>query len=349
MAENTEWNVHRKEWYNDRIMETYISAPIIDKQNDMIPTETMEESMDFFMKYGVYSFKHEEQPIGLPLAWKTEDGKVKIKVGIHSGLDMHDFAWKQIKEYGTKGGSSIRGEATDQKVVCDKNDQCYNKINELGLWSVSWVEDHPANPDALVTQVAAMAKSDNCGCGCGCDGKKSENKQELKYDKQSKGSSKEVDSMTEEEKSEPEVIAPEETEEVKTEEVTEEVKEEEDEELEMEEEEEEKTSKDMSMVRDALMAALEYLSEDKQEEPEEMEASADPETPTEEVKEDATENLSEAIKTLKKNGFNVYAGKKRTPAVKAPNVTKPQKIDFSGVSKTIEELDLEYEKEFGGN
>jgi hypothetical protein len=401
MAEDSEWKVHRKDWYNDRIMETFISAPIIDKQNDMIPTETMEESMDFFMKYGVYSFKHEEQPIGLPLAWKTEDGKVKIKVGIHSGLDMHDHAWKQIKEYGTKGGSSIRGEATDQKIVCNSEDQCYTKINELGLWSVSWVEDHPANPDALVTQVAAMAKSvekatesveapngyhwmdykggpvlmegdyephDGAsaeysfevieehdpdllkGCGCGCKGNKSENMQELKYDKDRKDNIKEVDSMTEEEKSEPEVIAPEEaTEEVKEEEITEEVKEEEDDEVEMEDEEEEKTSKDMSMVRDALMAALKYLSEDKMEDPEELEASADPETPTEEVKEDAKENLSDAIKTLKKNGFNVYAGKKRTPAVKAPEVTKPQKIDFSGVSKTIEELDLEYEKEFGGN
>ena len=100
MTEDSEWKVHREDWYNDRIMETFISAPIIDKQNDLIPTKTMEESMDFFMKYGVYSFKHEEQPIGLPLAWKTEDGKVKIKVGIHSGLEMHDFAWKEIKAFG---------------------------------------------------------------------------------------------------------------------------------------------------------------------------------------------------------------------------------------------------------
>ena len=162
-----EWKTYRDDWYNDRIMETYISAPVIDKQNDLIPTKTMEESMDFFMKYGVYSFKHEEQPIGLPLAWKTEDGKVKIKVGIHSGLEMHDFAWKEIKAYGTRGTSSIRGEATQQKEVCN-GDVCHNQIDELGLWSVSWVEDHPANPEAEVTQVATMAKAVEKGCGCGC-------------------------------------------------------------------------------------------------------------------------------------------------------------------------------------
>ena len=33
--------------------------------------------MDFYMKYGVYSYRHEEQPIGLPLAYKIKNGKVK--------------------------------------------------------------------------------------------------------------------------------------------------------------------------------------------------------------------------------------------------------------------------------
>ena len=36
--ESVGWKNYRK-WYNDRIMETYISAPIIDKQNDLIEME----------------------------------------------------------------------------------------------------------------------------------------------------------------------------------------------------------------------------------------------------------------------------------------------------------------------
>ena len=80
MAEDTTgWKVYRNEWYNDRIMETYINAPVIDKQNDLIPTEVLDESMDFYMKYGVYSYQHEELPIGLPLAYKIEDGKIVEK------------------------------------------------------------------------------------------------------------------------------------------------------------------------------------------------------------------------------------------------------------------------------
>jgi len=154
---DTGWIVYRPDWYNERVMETYISAPIIDKQNDKIPTKTIKDSMDFYMKYGVYSYRHEEQPIGLPLAYKIKDGKVKVRVGIHDKLSMHNKVWKEIQEFGSTGASSIRGEAMDQEKVCDE-DSCHNQINELDLWSVSWVGDNPANPEATVRQVA-MAKS----------------------------------------------------------------------------------------------------------------------------------------------------------------------------------------------
>ena len=158
-AKSSDWKVYRKEWYNDRVMETYINAPIIDKQNDLIPTDVLEESMDFYMKYGIYSYQHEEIPIGLPLAYKIDDGKIKVKYGIHNQLEMHDKVWDEIKDFGTKGGSSIRGETISQDLVCpDGANTCFNKINDLGLWSVSWVGDNPANIEATVTDVA-LAKS----------------------------------------------------------------------------------------------------------------------------------------------------------------------------------------------
>ena len=153
-ANNTKWQVYRPEWYNERILETYISSPNIDKQNDKIGTDTIKESMDFYMKYGVYSYKHEEMPVGLPLAYKVKDGKVKIRVGIHDKLPMHTRVWDEMKIYGDKGGSSIRGEAEKQEKICE-GDVCHNNISELSLWSVSWVGNRPANPDATVTAVAA--------------------------------------------------------------------------------------------------------------------------------------------------------------------------------------------------
>ena len=152
-AKDTKWQVYRPEWYNDRILETYISSPAIDKQNDKIGTDTIKESMDFYMKYGVYSYKHEEMPVGLPLAYKVKDGKVKIRVGIHDKLPMHTRVWDEMKIYGDKAGSSIRGEAEKQEKVCE-GDVCHNNISELSLWSVSWVGNRPANQDATVTAVA---------------------------------------------------------------------------------------------------------------------------------------------------------------------------------------------------
>ena len=158
-AKDTNWKVYRPEWYNERILESYISSPIIDKQNDKIGTDTIKESMDFYMKYGVYSYKHEEMPIGLPLAYKIKDGKVKIRVGIHNKLPMHDRVWEEMKIYGDKGGSSIRGEAEKQEKVCE-GDVCHNNISELSLWSVSWVGNRPANPEATVTAVAAAKENE---------------------------------------------------------------------------------------------------------------------------------------------------------------------------------------------
>ena len=158
-AKNTNWKVYRPEWYNERILETFISSPIVDKQNDKIDTDTIKESMDFYMKYGVYSYKHEEMPVGLPLAYKIKNGKLKLRVGIHNRLPMHDRVWEEMKIYGDKGGSSIRGEAEKQEKVCE-GDVCHNNISELSLWSVSWVGNRPANPEATVTAVAAAKENE---------------------------------------------------------------------------------------------------------------------------------------------------------------------------------------------
>ena len=155
---DSEWSTSRN-WYNNRVMDTFISSPIVDKQGDMIPTETLKESMNFYMKYGIYAYKHDEIPIGQPLAWRIKDGKVLLKVGIHNKLDMHDKIWKEIQQFGSKGASSIRGEALSQNQVCPPGESCFTKIDKLGLWSVSWVGDSPANPEATV-QTVSMAKED---------------------------------------------------------------------------------------------------------------------------------------------------------------------------------------------
>ena len=329
--EDTGWKVYRKEWYNDRVMETYINAPIIDKQNDLIPTTVLNDSMDFYMKYGVYSYQHEEIPIGLPLAYKIEDNKIKVRYGIHNQLEMHNKVWDEIKDYGKKGASSIRGETLSQDIVCpDGADTCFNKINDLGLWSVSWVGDNPANVEAKVTEVA-MAKADKTinfinetkpiqvmtkkDADCSCSTEKAEETEEVVEEPEVKSEEVAV-----------EVIEPEELPDV-VEEPEEEVKEDAPEEL---------TLEGLAEEMKALRAKLDEMApeEEKEEEEEEAEKSESNEEPS----------LDVVMKSLKKYGISVYTGAKKTPAptTAAPKV---ETFDWNTVSKSWDEL----EEMIGGN
>ena len=324
------WKVYRKEWYNDRVMETYINAPIIDKQNDLIPTNVLEDSMDFYMKYGVYSYQHEEIPIGLPLAYKIQDDKIKVKYGIHNQLEMHNKVWDEIKDFGTKGASSIRGETLSQDMVCPEGaDTWFNKINDLGLWSVSWVGDNPANVEAKVTEVA-MAKADNGlnfinesnkiavmtkkDDGCECNTEKAE-ETEVVEEPEVKSEEVAVEGIDPEEL--PDVVE------------EEEVKEDEPEEL---------TLEGLAEEMKALRAKLDEMApeEEKEEEDEDEEA--------EKSESEIEPSLDVVMKSLKKYGISVYTGAKKTPAptTEAPKV---ESFDWNNVSKSWDEL----EEMIGGN
>ena len=320
MAEDTTgWKVYRNEWYNDRIMETYINAPVIDKQNDLIPTEVLDESMDFYMKYGIYSYQHEEIPIGLPLAYKIDEGKIKVRYGIHDQLEMHTKVWDEIKDYGSKGASSIRGETISQDIVCPEGaDSCFNKINDIGLWSVSWVGDNPANQEAKVTEVA-VAKADRtisfinetkpiddmtkAEKDCDCSTEKAEEIEEIK--------SEEIAV---------EVISPEELPDVVAEEIEEEVK-----------EEEELTLEGLNDELKALKELLDEMAPKQEEEEEAPEEEEKSET-------DADPSLDVVMKSLKKYGISVYAGRKTTPAP-AIDTPKVESMDWNNVSKSWDELE----------
>ena len=310
-------------------METYISAPIVDKQSDLIPTGTMEDAMDFFMKYGVYSYRHEEMPIGVPLAYKVENAKVKIRVGIHDELEMHDSVWKEIQEFGTTGTSSIRGESVNAKMVCPEGvSSCYNRIDDLGLWSVSWVGDNPANEEATVTNVALAKQSDGmfkvikCNDGrkdmtCTCNGEnmtKDEEKSEQIKEEETTPSSEEGTSST----------------------VAEETMEKQEEEELVEEEE---LDKDLTNLEALLTQAVEYLGalmaekqdEELPEEVEELELSG--ETKSDDI------SVKDAVDTLQKNGFRVYGGEKQTPAPKVAEPETEQSVNWLEFSKSYDELE----------
>jgi hypothetical protein len=281
--------------------------------------------MDFYMKYGVYSYQHEEIPIGLPLAYKIDDGKIKVKYGIHNQLEMHDNVWKEIKDFGTKGASSIRGETLSQDMVCPEGaDSCFNKINDLGLWSVSWVGDNPANVEATVTDVA-MAKADK-----GLNFINESNKIAVM-------AKKDADcECTTEKAEETEVV---EEPEVKSEEVSVEVIEPEelpdvvDEEEVKEDEPEELTLEMLAEEMKAMRAKLDEMTPEEEKEDEMEEEAEKSETETE-----AEPSLEVVMKSLKKYGISVYTGTKATPAP-VTDTPKVESFDWNNVSKSWDELE----------
>ena len=102
---------------------------------------------------------------------------------------------------------------------------------------------------------------------------------------------------------------------------------EDEEELPMEEEEEKDAGKLVSLLEEALSYLKGQSSEG------EVSASMQPEK---------SDEMKEAMKVLRKNGVNVYAGRKRTPA--PSNKVSAPTINWLDFNKGLEEIDRMVEK-----
>lgn len=160
MVKDCDWH-DLEPWYNDRILDTFISSDEVDLHGDHISPEIFEKILPWFQKYGYYEWQHEGIVIGKILGWRFQDGKPQIRVGIHdstsSNIPLHDEVWTKIKSMGLRGMSSIKGIANDQKPTWDGTTQI-NDITDIGMWGVGWVGDDAANTGANVTFVEEMAK-----------------------------------------------------------------------------------------------------------------------------------------------------------------------------------------------
>ncbi|OYT64175.1 hypothetical protein B6U67_00805 [Methanosarcinales archaeon ex4484_138] len=160
----TSWHDERQ-WYNDRIVEAYLTHEIVDKHGDLIKIDGIIPHMPFFIKHGVIHYGntpegHTPIVIGEPLGWTRENDKLKIKFGVHSGYPIYDDIWGEIKAYGDKGALSIGGAPLSNPVVKCDEEKCWKEYEKTGIWEASWVGDHPANPGAKVVEVS-MAKSED--------------------------------------------------------------------------------------------------------------------------------------------------------------------------------------------
>jgi TolA-binding protein len=113
--------------------------------------------------------------------------------------------------------------------------------------------------------------------------------------------------------------------------------------------------KDLEDTLLKLKEVLAYLEDmaggDEKQEEDEDEEEAEEEPAAEEEEEEKAEpaekvdDLEKAIRTLKKHGLNIYAGKKRTPA---PKRSTPKPTNWTEFSKSLDEVDRLVEKAGGG-
>lgn len=154
------WNDDRSaEWHNERIMESIISSSDVDFHGEVINQESIINRLPYLSAHGIYNYWHTNFPIGEILAWKLNDeGLPMIKVGIYdtisSNVPQYDEVWNEIKDFGTKGQSSIEGVSNLMRTQSGTPDT----IEDMGLWAVAWVGDEAANKQAKVTFVNDMAK-----------------------------------------------------------------------------------------------------------------------------------------------------------------------------------------------
>ena len=150
---------------NDRMIEGYASVEILDRQNDIVPIETMEKAMLNYMKRGgLLMFGHENKPIGRVIQWNIEDNPsynvpaVKIIGLINTGFQLDDQVWSLIQKKELKG-FSIGGNAIKVGQAQMRDNTTARVLEEIELSEISVVTE-PANQGAIISSVS-IAKNIN--------------------------------------------------------------------------------------------------------------------------------------------------------------------------------------------
>jgi HK97 family phage prohead protease len=158
----------------NRITAGYASVEMLDKENEFITLEALDDAFTRFMKseFNVMMPMHTNCPVAKVIPdWTDSNGQEW-----HAGVDKNglfivtkhrndikraDQVWKLIEE-GTLKAYSIGGQAIIKVPVCD-GIKCFWRIDKLDLHEISFV-DNPANQGSLLTIVKRLddiIKSDN--------------------------------------------------------------------------------------------------------------------------------------------------------------------------------------------
>jgi hypothetical protein len=154
---------------NTRLVEGFANVEVLDRQSDIVPTETMFKAMLGYMERGgIILLGHENKPVGKVVQWGVErlpsgvEG-IHIIASIHTGTGLGDAAWAMLKDKQITG-FSIGGVATETSRFKDKSAAggIARELSEIELNEISLVQI-PANPLAVVEQMSMAKEMDEDG------------------------------------------------------------------------------------------------------------------------------------------------------------------------------------------
>ena len=92
-------------------------VPTVDKDNEIITSEAMDNAMQDYMHLPIISEYHKERPIGIVTkSWKTEDGRYQFE-GVIKATEDCDDVWGKVQK-GEYDMLSIAGKRTDSSAEC---------------------------------------------------------------------------------------------------------------------------------------------------------------------------------------------------------------------------------------
>lgn len=149
----------------ERIIAGYASVELIDKQNEIIPLETLKKAWNRFIKNPDFmhvQFAHTSIPIGkiimdcpkLKKKSGVDENGLFIIVKVRNDIKKADEVWYLISK-GEMKYFSIGGESLHRSIICEG--RCYTKIDDMELHEVSIVPN-PANKASEFMVIKSMGK-----------------------------------------------------------------------------------------------------------------------------------------------------------------------------------------------
>lgn len=152
---------------SDRLVRSWVSAEIKDKQGDIIPVSELKRTLNTWFKRGATMIdQHSNRPIGKGLSWKEmiepKSGKPGILLDwqVYDDYSVDHQVWEEIKA-GDRQGLSIGGRATGKPKMKqdDYTGGMGKELSGIELYEISPV-DGPANQLATNVAINYLAKSD---------------------------------------------------------------------------------------------------------------------------------------------------------------------------------------------